>query len=58
MTRAQVLIAWGKPDQMKRSEGGWDGYEYWVYGSTWLYFEAGVLNRNRERGEPHKEETV
>jgi len=49
MTQEQVLMAWGKPDQIKRSEGGWGVYEQWIYGSTYLYFERGILNNYLER---------
>ena len=51
MTQEQVLMAWGKPDQIKRSEGGWGVYEQWIYGSTSLYFERGILNNYLERPE-------
>jgi hypothetical protein len=51
MTQEQVLMAWGKPDHIKRSEGGWGVYEQWIYGSTSLYFERGILNNYLERPE-------
>jgi hypothetical protein len=51
MTQEQVLMAWGKPDQIKRSRGDWAAYEQWVYGSTYLYFERGILNNYLERPE-------
>ena len=51
MTQEQVLMAWGKPDQIKRSEGGWGVYEQWIYGSISLYFERGILNNCLERPE-------
>jgi hypothetical protein len=49
MTQEQVLTSWGKPDQINRSEGEWGLAEQWVYGSTRLYFERGVLNSYQER---------
>lgn len=51
MSQAQVMMAWGKPDHTKRSEGGWGEYEQWNYGSTYLYFERGILNNYLERPE-------
>ena len=58
MTQEQVLIAWGKPDQIKRLEGDWAGYEQWVYGSTCLLFERRVLKNYRELDEPSKNDGV
>ncbi len=53
MTQEQVMIAWGKPDQIFRSEGDWEVYEQWVYGSTYLFFERGILKSYQERGVPN-----
>jgi hypothetical protein len=50
MTQEQVMVSWGKPDQINQSEGGWKVYEEWVYGSTYLYFEQGILRNYEERG--------
>jgi hypothetical protein len=50
MTREQVLMSWGKPDQISRSDGEWATSERWVYGSTHLYFERGILKSYQERG--------
>jgi hypothetical protein len=50
MTQEQVMMSWGKPDQMDQSEGDWGIYEQWVYGSTYLYFERGILQGYKESG--------
>jgi hypothetical protein len=50
MTHEQVMVSWGKPEQITRSEGEWGVSEQWVYGSTYLYFERGVLHSYQERG--------
>jgi hypothetical protein len=43
MTSEQVTMAWGKPSRINRSIGRWGEHEQWVYGSTYLYFENGIL---------------
>lgn len=43
MTTEQVTLAWGKPSKINRSVGRWGEHEQWVYGSTYLYFEGGLL---------------
>jgi len=53
MTREQVMTAWGKPDQINHSEGDWKIYEQWIYGSTFLYFERGILKSYQEGRESH-----
>ena len=53
MTQEQVFISWGKPDRISRSEGDWDVSEQWIYGSTYLYFERGILKKYQERGLVH-----
>jgi hypothetical protein len=58
MTQDQVMISWGKPDQIKSPEEDWGGYEEWVYGSTHLYFERGILRDYEERGIAHSESPV
>lgn len=50
MTQEQVMMSWGKPEQITRSEGEWGVFEQWVYGSTYLYFEGGILRNYQERG--------
>jgi hypothetical protein len=44
MTAEQVTMAWGKPSRINRSVGRWGEHEQWVYGSTYLYFENGILD--------------
>lgn len=51
MTREQVMMAWGKPDQISHSEGDLGACEQWRYGSTCLYFEGGMLTSYHERPE-------
>ncbi len=51
MTREQVMMAWGKPDQIAHSEGDAGAFEQWLYGSTCLNFEGGILKNYHERPE-------
>jgi len=51
MNQDQVMMSWGKPDQIIGSEGKWGVYERWIYGSTYLYFERGILKSYQERVE-------
>ena len=53
MTREQVMMAWGKPDEIKHSEGDVGAYEQWLYGSTCLNFEGGFLKNYHERPESY-----
>ncbi|MCK5215497.1 MAG: hypothetical protein KAR05_09100 [Candidatus Omnitrophica bacterium] len=45
MTREQVLVSWGEPDDINRTGGGYGVHEQWVYdrSETYLYFENGIL---------------
>ena len=43
MTRDGVYASWGPPGDVNRSVGSWGVHEQWVYGSSYLYFENGVL---------------
>jgi hypothetical protein len=44
MTTEQVIISWGKPDDINKSVGSWGVHEQWVYGDGhYLYFEDGIL---------------
>jgi len=43
MTKEQVLASWGKPEDINRSVGRWGVHEQWIYDSTYLYFENGIL---------------
>jgi hypothetical protein len=52
MNHEQVMMSWGKPDRIIGSAGDWGVYEQWIYGSTHLYFERGILKSYQERVEP------
>jgi hypothetical protein len=39
----QARMAWGRPEKINRRVGSWGTHEQWVYGSTYLYFENGIL---------------
>jgi hypothetical protein len=43
MTKEQVIASWGSPKDKNRSVGSWGVHEQWVYHSTYLYFENGIL---------------
>ena len=43
MTKEQVRLSWGQPNDINRSVGPWGIHEQWVYGSQYLYFENGIL---------------
>jgi len=43
MTTEQVIAAWGRPRDINRTVGSYGVHEQWVYGSTYLYFEDGVM---------------
>ena len=43
MTAEQVRFAWGKPEKNNQTVGPWGTHEQWVYGSSYLYFENGIL---------------
>jgi len=48
MTKYQVMVSWGKPDDINRSVGSWGTHEQWIYKrgnfkSQYLYFENGKL---------------
>ena len=55
MNQEQVMMSWGKPDQIIGSGGKWCVYEQWIYGSTYLYFERGILKSYQERVESRDE---
>jgi HrpA-like RNA helicase len=42
-TTEMVLVARGKPKDIKRSVGSWGVHEQWVYTGIYLYFENGKL---------------
>jgi hypothetical protein len=58
MTQEQVLMSWGKPDHIIRSEGERGVIEHWIYGSTQLFFERGLLKNYQERGVSHTDDAV
>ena len=47
MTKDQVLISWGRPNDINRTVGTWGTHEQWVYGETlnrrYLYFQDGIM---------------
>lgn len=43
MTEDMVLLSWGAPKDKNRSIGSWGMHEQWVYSSSYLYFEDGIL---------------
>lgn len=43
MTDELAIESWGKPNDINRSVGSWGVHEQWVYSSTYLYFENGIL---------------
>ncbi len=48
MTTEQVTLSWGWPEHINRSVGKWGEHEQWVYGSTYLYFENGIMTSFQE----------
>ncbi len=43
MTKEQIQLAWGLPDDKSRSVGSWGVHEQWIYNETYLNIENGVL---------------
>lgn len=43
MTQEQVLLSWGKPDDINRNVGSWGNHEQWIYGNSYIYFKNGKL---------------
>jgi ATPase subunit of ABC transporter with duplicated ATPase domains len=43
MSADDVIASWGKPDHVNTTVTAFGKHEQWVYGSTYLYFEEGVL---------------
>lgn len=43
MTADMVRASWGEPRDINRSVGSWGVHEQWVYYSTYMYFENGIL---------------
>ena len=44
MSAEQVLLSWGKPQNINQSIGSYGVHEQWIYGSgQYLYFENNVL---------------
>lgn len=43
MTKTEALLSWGEPDDINKSSGTWGNHEQWVYPSSYLYFENGIL---------------
>ena len=51
MDREMVIASWGDPESKNRTVGSWGVHEQWVYGSTYLYFEDGILKSFQDSGE-------
>jgi hypothetical protein len=43
MSTDDVIASWGKPGHVNTTVTAYGKHEQWVYGSTYLYFEEGVL---------------
>ena len=43
MTKEQAIAAWGNPGDINRTTSSFGVHEQWVYGSSYLYFEDGIL---------------
>jgi len=43
MPEEAVFASWGKPERKNVSVGSYGRHETWVYGSTYLFFENGVM---------------
>ena len=43
MTADQVILSWGKPEDVNRSVGSWGIHEQWVYGEQYVYLENGKV---------------
>lgn len=44
MTKKQIKMSWGNPEDINRTVGVWGVHEQWCYGSGYyLYFENGIL---------------
>jgi hypothetical protein len=45
MTREQVILSWGKPNNIHRTVGSWGVHEQWIYEKQgkYLYFENDIL---------------
>ena len=44
MTGDMALVSLGNPWRINKSVGSWGVHEQWVYSSTYLYFENGILD--------------
>lgn len=43
MTKEQAIAAWGNPGDINKTTSSFGVHEQWVYGSSYLYFEDGIL---------------
>ena len=50
MTRAAVLLSWGRPERKNKSVSVHGSREQWVYGGTYVYFVKGVVTSWQTRG--------
>jgi regulator of replication initiation timing len=49
MTYEMARESWGKPQEINRTVTALINHEQWVYGSTYLYFENGILTSYQTR---------
>jgi hypothetical protein len=43
MAPDQVTASWNEPERKNRTVGKWGTNEQWIYGSTYIYFENGIV---------------
>lgn len=43
MTTCMAIAAWGRPERINQSVGGYGLHEQWAYPANYLYFEDGIL---------------
>lgn len=43
MTREQVILSWGYPDDSNSYTSSYSDMDQWIYGDTYLHFYNGVL---------------
>jgi hypothetical protein len=49
MTAEMATDSWGKPEAINRTVVSGLVHEQWVFGSTYLYFENGILTAFQDR---------
>ena len=43
MTKEMIVESWGSPNDINKTVGSWGVHEQWIYNSTYLYIENGIL---------------